>query len=183
MLALSSLRTVSTADVVPPTPCAAKCPTHLPLRRAASRQRALVLAAMTSPGSSGAASLRLMSDLRSMRQEPPEVCRFQHTLSSARRAQRGSTTQGCSASPISEDSLFVWGATIFVRPPANNAAASVRNARLLCSESACSTALLRSPPARQCLTRTLRARTRALGRAECVPCHRLPGGPLLQRRS
>eukprot|EP00170_Pyropia_yezoensis_P004117 contig_16994_g4128 len=38
------------------------------------------------------ARLRLMSDLKAMMQEPPE---------------------GCSASPLSEENLFVWGATIF----------------------------------------------------------------------
>lgn len=42
---------------------------------------------MTSP-----AVLRLMSDLRAIKQEPPE---------------------GCSASPCSDENLFVWGATIF----------------------------------------------------------------------
>ncbi|KAK9163558.1 hypothetical protein Syun_004460 [Stephania yunnanensis] len=38
------------------------------------------------------AQLRLMSDLKSIANEPPE---------------------GCSASPLSEDNLFVWSATIF----------------------------------------------------------------------
>ncbi|GBG90487.1 hypothetical protein CBR_g50833 [Chara braunii] len=38
------------------------------------------------------AQLRLMSDLKAIRQEPPE---------------------GCSASPVNDDSLFVWSATIF----------------------------------------------------------------------
>ncbi|CAK9212540.1 hypothetical protein BDL97_18G047700 [Sphagnum fallax] len=38
------------------------------------------------------AQLRLMSDLKSIRQEPPE---------------------GCSASPHGDENLFVWGATIF----------------------------------------------------------------------
>lgn len=42
---------------------------------------------MTSP-----AMLRLMSDLRAIKQEPPE---------------------GCSASPASDDNLFVWNATVF----------------------------------------------------------------------
>lgn len=41
------------------------------------------------------AKLRLMTDLRLMKQEPPE---------------------GCSASPLSDDNLFVWGATIFGPP-------------------------------------------------------------------
>eukprot|EP00899_Mesostigma_viride_P003559 jgi/Mesvir1/13203/Mv06162-RA.1 len=41
---------------------------------------------------SSPAVLRLMSDLRTIRQHPPE---------------------GCSASPASEDNLFVWSATIF----------------------------------------------------------------------
>lgn len=43
-------------------------------------------------GSSGAACLRLLSDLKAITQEPPE---------------------GCSASPTSEENLFVWTATIF----------------------------------------------------------------------
>ncbi|KAJ7567481.1 hypothetical protein O6H91_02G149900 [Diphasiastrum complanatum] len=38
------------------------------------------------------AQLRLMSDLKAIQQEPPE---------------------GCSASPHSEENLFVWGATVF----------------------------------------------------------------------
>ncbi|XP_015890411.1 ubiquitin-conjugating enzyme E2 2 isoform X2 [Ziziphus jujuba] len=42
--------------------------------------------------SSSSAQLRLMSDLKSIINEPPE---------------------GCSASPLSEDNLFVWSATIF----------------------------------------------------------------------
>ncbi|GHP01260.1 hypothetical protein PPROV_000001600 [Pycnococcus provasolii] len=42
--------------------------------------------------SQSAAQLRLMSDLKSIRQSPPE---------------------GCSASPHSDDNLFVWNATIF----------------------------------------------------------------------
>jgi len=41
---------------------------------------------------SSAASLRLLSDLKSIKQEPPE---------------------GVSASPVSEDNLFVWNATVF----------------------------------------------------------------------
>lgn len=45
--------------------------------------------------SPSAARLRLMTDLKLMRQEPPE---------------------GCSASPLSEENLFVWGATIFGPP-------------------------------------------------------------------
>lgn len=40
----------------------------------------------------GAAQLRLQSDLKSISQEPPE---------------------GCSASPTSDDNLFVWTATVF----------------------------------------------------------------------
>ena len=43
---------------------------------------------MTSP--STAASLRLMADLKAISQEPPD---------------------GCSASPTSEENLFVWSAT------------------------------------------------------------------------
>ncbi|KAA8492100.1 Ubiquitin-conjugating enzyme E2 2 [Porphyridium purpureum] len=39
-----------------------------------------------------ASRLRLMTDLKMMNQEPPD---------------------GCSASPLSESNLFVWGATIF----------------------------------------------------------------------
>lgn len=39
-----------------------------------------------------ASQLRLLSDLKSIKQEPPE---------------------GCSASPVSEDNLYVWAATIF----------------------------------------------------------------------
>lgn len=46
-------------------------------------------------GSSSVARLRLMTDLKLSRQEPPE---------------------GCSASPLSEENLFVWGATIFGPP-------------------------------------------------------------------
>ncbi|XP_074275294.1 ubiquitin-conjugating enzyme E2 2-like [Silene latifolia] len=42
--------------------------------------------------SSSSAQLRLMSDLKSIINEPPE---------------------GCSASPLSDDNLFVWSATIF----------------------------------------------------------------------
>lgn len=45
--------------------------------------------------SPSAARLRLMTDLKLMQQEPPE---------------------GCSASPLSEENLFVWGATIFGPP-------------------------------------------------------------------
>eukprot|EP00695_Tsukubamonas_globosa_P000841 TRINITY_DN1773_c0_g1_i1.p2 TRINITY_DN1773_c0_g1~~TRINITY_DN1773_c0_g1_i1.p2 ORF type:complete len:142 (+),score=1.16 TRINITY_DN1773_c0_g1_i1:94-519(+) len=41
---------------------------------------------------SSPAALRLMSDWRSMRTEPPE---------------------GCSAAPMSDENLFVWNATIF----------------------------------------------------------------------
>mmetsp|Transcript_493 Transcript_493/g.1515 ORF Transcript_493/g.1515 Transcript_493/m.1515 type:complete len:153 (-) Transcript_493:410-868(-) len=41
---------------------------------------------------SSAAMLRLMSDLKSIRNEPPE---------------------GCSASPVSDDNLFVWSASVF----------------------------------------------------------------------
>ncbi len=41
---------------------------------------------------SSAATLRLLSDLKSIKQEPPE---------------------GCSASPVSDDNLFVWNATVF----------------------------------------------------------------------
>ena len=56
---------------------------------------------MSSPGSSTTgAVLRLMSDLRAIRVDPP---------------------QGCSASPHSEENLFVWTATIFVRPGAPRA--------------------------------------------------------------
>ena len=43
-------------------------------------------------GSSSAACLRLLSDLKAITQEPPE---------------------GCSASPTSEENLFVWSATVF----------------------------------------------------------------------
>ncbi|BDA45069.1 Ubiquitin-conjugating enzyme E2 2 [Coccomyxa sp. Obi] len=43
-------------------------------------------------GSSSAACLRLLSDLKAITQEPPE---------------------GCSASPTSEENLFVWTATVF----------------------------------------------------------------------
>lgn len=49
------------------------------------------MAASSSPSTS-ASMLRLMSDLRQIRTEPPE---------------------GCSASPLSEENLFVWSATIF----------------------------------------------------------------------
>ena len=81
--------------------------------------------------SSASACLRLQSDLRSIRIEPPEVntrclsrC-FEFALvccSSfyARAADtlylfsfpRNTNTQGCSASPHSDDNLFVWSATI-----------------------------------------------------------------------
>ena len=40
----------------------------------------------------GSATLRLMSDLKAISQEPPD---------------------GCSASPAFEDNLFLWGATVF----------------------------------------------------------------------
>lgn len=43
-------------------------------------------------GTSSAACLRLLSDLKAITQEPPE---------------------GCSASPTSEENLFVWTATVF----------------------------------------------------------------------
>ena len=42
--------------------------------------------------SSSASNLRLMSDLKTMKQSPPE---------------------GVSASPLSDDSLYVWGGTVF----------------------------------------------------------------------
>ena len=45
--------------------------------------------------STSSAQLRLMSDLKSIKSEPPA---------------------GCSASPISDDSLFVWGASILGPP-------------------------------------------------------------------
>eukprot|EP00850_Spirogloea_muscicola_P002944 SM000011S19122 [mRNA] locus=s11:1082234:1084183:+ [translate_table: standard] len=51
------------------------------------------------------AQLRLMSDLKSIRQEPPEQRVAIDDLSRL--------WQGCSASPHSEENLFVWGATIF----------------------------------------------------------------------
>jgi len=81
--------------------------------------------------SSASACLRLQSDLRSIRIEPPEVKireMFISLLSDKRfrscfvlRFMRVSltrctsfldTTQGCSASPHSDDNLFVWSATI-----------------------------------------------------------------------
>mmetsp|Transcript_28241 Transcript_28241/g.72002 ORF Transcript_28241/g.72002 Transcript_28241/m.72002 type:complete len:157 (-) Transcript_28241:513-983(-) len=46
---------------------------------------------MSSPVAS-ASLLRLMSDLKAIKQEPPE---------------------GCSASPASEDNMYVWNATVF----------------------------------------------------------------------
>ena len=81
--------------------------------------------------SSASACLRLQSDLRSIRIEPPEVKireMFISLLSDKRfrscfvlRFMRVSltrctsfldNTQGCSASPHSDDNLFVWSATI-----------------------------------------------------------------------
>ena len=49
---------------------------------------------MSSPSTSSA-QLRLMTDLKAMRTEPPE---------------------GCSASPVSDDSFFVWQASIMGPP-------------------------------------------------------------------
>ena len=40
----------------------------------------------------GASTLRLMSDLKTVKQQPPE---------------------GVSASPLSEENIYVWGATVF----------------------------------------------------------------------
>ena len=95
--------------------------------------------------------LRLMSDLRAIKQEPPEARRA-HTrrrrpLSVVRRVTCVTTAmrpplpaQGCSASPHSEENLFVWGATIFgpdetpweARAPCRHAAP-----RCACAERAC----------------------------------------------
>lgn len=83
-----------------------------------------------STGAPSAARLRLMTDLKLMRQEPPEV----RLLPFRRGAVRPSvpklvltlrsrvlgiilqTLKGCSASPMSEENLFVWSATIFGPP-------------------------------------------------------------------
>eukprot|EP00959_Pyramimonas_sp_CCMP1952_P395394 8284973-Pyramimonas_sp.AAC.1 len=69
-----------------------------------------------------ASSLRLMSDLKAIRQEPPEVCarslvysRFSPAsgLRFAQLCQPLHVSQGVSASPQSDENLYVWSATIF----------------------------------------------------------------------
>jgi hypothetical protein len=77
-------------------------------RSVRARQRAMA----STSGSTTSAMLRLMSDLRSIKQEPPEV-RIAARLHAARVLTPRRALQGCSASPHSEDNLFVWGATIF----------------------------------------------------------------------
>ena len=70
--------------------------------------------------SASPAMLRLMSDLKAIKQEPPEVgCRCMGITHLCLR-RFGLTPpmplpplQGCSASPASDDNLFVWNATIF----------------------------------------------------------------------
>mmetsp|Transcript_13435 Transcript_13435/g.24098 ORF Transcript_13435/g.24098 Transcript_13435/m.24098 type:complete len:158 (-) Transcript_13435:96-569(-) len=66
----------------------------------------------SSHGSTSAARLRLMTDLKLINQEPPD---------------------GCSASPLSDSNLFVWGATIF-GPPESPWEGGVYSLRLTFSE-------------------------------------------------
>lgn len=61
--------------------------------------------------------LRLQSDLRAMQADPPSVSRRGTCLGLLRtcthqRHIRRDRLQGCSASPVSDDNLFVWNATI-----------------------------------------------------------------------
>lgn len=71
---------------------------------------------ITSSMASSSAQLRLMSDLKSIINEPPEVFSFLKIASFLfwnSTQFRTIWIQGCSASPLSDDNLFVWSATIF----------------------------------------------------------------------